>query len=121
MRRRPVTRPKSRPVLTHAITLQSGEVLIDVANECGVAGHQCVPGYARMAFVAQQQIVAIPRSRDDPELRWVYDTEVVGDLIAVSAPVPGHVVAQEVQHCAAEVREGAVALVVGGMSVHQPP
>ena len=63
----------------------------------------------------------IPRSRDDPELRWVYDTEVVGDLIAVSAPVPGHVVAQEVQHCAAEVREGAVALVVGGMSVHQPP
>lgn len=64
---------------------------------------------------------SIPRSRDDPELRWVYDTEVVGDLIAVSAPVPGHVVAQEVQHCAAEVREGAVALVVGGMSVHQPP
>src|SRR5271170_7655187 len=63
----------------------------------------------------------VPRSRDNPELRWVYDTEVVGDLIAVSAPVPGHVVAQEVEHCAAEVLEGAVALVVGGMSVHQPP
>ena len=58
MRRRPVTRPKSRPALTHAITLQPGEVLIDVANECGVAGHQCFPGCARMAFVAQQQIVA---------------------------------------------------------------
>ncbi len=63
----------------------------------------------------------IPRSRDNPELRWVYDTEVVRDLIAVGAPVPGHVVAQEVQHCDAEVPKGAVALVVGGVSVHQPP
>ena len=61
------------------------------------------------------------RSRDNPELRRVSDTDVVGDLIAVSAPVPGHVVAQELQHCDAEVLEGAVALVVGSMSVHQPP
>ena len=63
----------------------------------------------------------IPRSRDNPELRWVYDTEVVGDFVAVGTPVSGHFVVQEVQHCAAEVLEGAVALVVGGMSVHQPP
>src|SRR5271166_2239524 len=64
---------------------------------------------------------AIPRSHDNPELLWIDDPEVIRDLIAVSAPVPGHVVAQEVQHCDAEVLEGAVALVVRGMSVHQPP
>ena len=63
----------------------------------------------------------IPRSRDNPEFLWIDDSEVVGDLIAVGAPVPGHVVAQEVQHRGAEVLEGAVALVVGGVPVHQPP
>src|SRR5271165_2089164 len=63
----------------------------------------------------------IPCSHDNPELLWIDDSEVVGDLIAVSAPVPGHVVAQEPQHCDAEVLEAAVALVVGGVSVHQSP
>ena len=63
----------------------------------------------------------IPRSHDNPELLWIDDPEVIRDLIAVSAPVPGHIVAQEVQHCDAEVLEGAVALVVRGMPVHQPP
>ena len=63
----------------------------------------------------------ILRSRDNPERRWVYDTEVVGDLIAVSAPVPWYVVAQEVQHRDAEILEGGVALVVGDIPVHQPP
>ena len=73
-------------------------------------------GYSRAAFY-----LIIPRSRDNPELLWIDDPEVIGDLIAVSSPVPGHVVAQEVQHCDAEVLEAAVALVVGGMSVHQAP
>ena len=45
----------------------------------------------------------------------------VRTLKAVSTPVSRHVVAEEAQHCDAEVLEGAVALVVGGMSVHQPP
>ena len=63
----------------------------------------------------------IPRSHDNPEFLWVDDPEVVRDLVAVSAPVPGYVVAQEVQHCDAEVLEGAVAFVVGSVSVHQPP
>ena len=35
----------------------------------------------------------IPRSHDNPEFLWVDDSEVVGDLVAVSAPVPGYVVA----------------------------
>jgi hypothetical protein len=52
---------------------------------------------------------------------WIDDAEVIRDLIAINAPVPGHVVAQEVQHRDAEVLEGAVALVVSGMPVHQPP
>ena len=63
----------------------------------------------------------IPRSHDNPELLWIDDPEVIGDLVAVGAPVPGHVVAQEVQHRDAEVLEGAVTLVGGGVSVHQPP
>ncbi len=63
----------------------------------------------------------IPRSRDNPEVCWVNDTEIVGDLVAISAPVLWHVVAQEGQHRDAEIRERGVALVVGDLSVHQPP
>ena len=61
------------------------------------------------------------RSRECPELRWGYDTEVVGSLIAVIVPVLWHVLAQGGQHRGAEVPESAVALVVGDMPVHQPP
>ena len=64
---------------------------------------------------------AIPRSRDNPELLWIDDPEVIGYLVAVSAPIRGHVVAQEVQDGDAEVLEGGVALVVSGMPMHQPP
>ena len=46
-----------------------------------------------LAEQARGDIHVIPRSRDNPERRWVYDTKVVGDLIAVGAPVPRHVVA----------------------------
>src|SRR6478752_7197573 len=74
-----------------------------------------------LAFFQSAGKWSIACSHDNPELLWIDDPEVVGDLVAVSAPVPGHVVAQEVQHCDAEVLEGAVALVVGGVSVHQAP
>ena len=63
----------------------------------------------------------IPRSRDNPEFRWVYDTEIVRDLIAPLAPVRWHVLAQESQHRDTEILERGVALVVGGVSVHQSP
>ena len=63
----------------------------------------------------------IPRSHDNPEFLWIDDPEIVGDLIAVSTPVSGDVVAQEAEHRDAEVLERAVALVVSGMPVHQPP
>ena len=62
--------------------------------------------------------VSIPRSHDNPEFLWIDDPEIVGDLIAVGTPVPRDVVAQEAEHRDAEVLEGAVALVVGGMPVH---
>ena len=65
--------------------------------------------------------VAIPRSHDNPEFLWIDNSEVVRDLITICGPVPGHVVAQEVQHCDAEILERGVAFVVGGVSVHQPP
>ncbi len=63
----------------------------------------------------------IPCSRDNTEFLWVDDAEIVRDLIAVGAPVPWRVIAQESQHRVAEVLEGAVALFVRGVSVHQPP
>ena len=63
----------------------------------------------------------IPRSADNPEFRWVYDTEVIRDLIAPLAPVRWHVLAQKGQHRAAELLEGGVALIVSGVSVHQAP
>ena len=72
-------------------------------------------------MVSSATSAVIPRSRDNPEVRWVYDTEIVRDLIAVGTPVPWHVVAQEGQHRSAEVLERAVARVVGDVSVHQPP
>ena len=69
----------------------------------------------------QEYRVSIPCSRDNPELRWVYDTEIVSNLIAVIVPVLWHFLAQEGQHCGAELPEGGVAFVVGDMPVHQPP
>jgi len=99
-----------------------GAVVMDGAK----VGRRCVVG--AMALVPPgaeipdgSVVMGIPCSHDNPELLRIDDPEVIRDLIAVSAPVPGHIVAQERQHCDAEVLEGAVALVVGGMSVHQPP
>lgn len=63
----------------------------------------------------------IPRSRENPEIRWVYDAEVIRNLIAPVLPVFRHVVAQEVQHGDAEILEACVAFVVGDVSVHQSP
>ncbi len=68
-----------------------------------------------------REYYTIPRSRDNPEVCWVNDTEIVGDLVAISAPVLWQVVAQEGQHRDAEICERGVALVVGDLSVHQPP
>jgi len=63
----------------------------------------------------------IPRSRDNPELRWVDDTKIVGYLIAVCGPVPWHVVAEEIEHRGAEFPERGVTLVVCDVPVHQAP
>src|SRR5208283_2572466 len=63
----------------------------------------------------------IPRSRDNSELRWVYDTEIVSNLITIGTPVLRHVVAQKAQHSNAEVLEGGIALVVGDVPMHQTP
>ena len=60
----------------------------------------------------------LPRSRENPELRWVNDTEIVGNLIAVLPPVPWHLIAWESRHRGAEVPEGRVAFVVGDVPVH---
>src|SRR5215213_11680872 len=51
--------------------------------------------FARHLRVAGHDRQGIPRSGDNPELRWVYDTEIVRDLVTIGAPVLRHAVAQE--------------------------
>ena len=63
----------------------------------------------------------IPRSPDNPEFLRIDDAEIVRDLIAVRAPVPWYVLAQELQHRGAEILEGGVTLIVRDISVHQSP
>src|ERR1019366_6069094 len=79
------------------------------------------PRQGRQVRRISMHSLLIPRSRDNPEFRWVYDTEIVRDLIAPLAPVRWHVLAQESQHRDTEILERGVALVVGGVSVHQSP
>ena len=69
----------------------------------------------------QPRMRYLPRSRENPKILWVDDSEVVRDSVAVGVPIPRHVVAQEGQHCDAEILEAGVALVVGDVPVHQPP
>jgi hypothetical protein len=75
----------------------------------------------KMLIYETGSFFVIPRSRDNPELRWGYDTEIISNLVAVIVPVLWHVLAQEGQHRGAEFPKSAVALVVGHMPVHQPP
>ena len=49
----------------------------------------------------------MPRSRENPKILWVDDSEVVRDSVAVGVPIPRHVVAQEGQHCDAEIPEAS--------------
>ena len=76
---------------------------------------------AESAFLRSTVADDIPCSHNNPEFRWVYDTEIVRDLIAIGAPVPWNAVAQERQHRDAEILKGGVAFVVSDVSVHQPP
>jgi hypothetical protein len=53
----------------------------------------------------------IPCSPDNPEFRWVYDTEIVRDLIAPFAPVCWYILPQQDQHRDAERHNGQRSLV----------
>jgi hypothetical protein len=79
--------------------------------------------YPKGIAVTDQEMaeITIPSSRQYPKILWRDDAEVVGDLIAVEAPVPGHLLAQERQDCVAEVSESFVARVMGDVPVHQAP
>ena len=120
------TRVEARAIHTDAAGLEAGETTVPT-NQGSLPAY-----FARPAGAGPFPIVLvieeifgvheyIPRSRDNPELRWGYDTEIVGNLVAVILPVLWHVLAQEGQHRGAEFPESAVALVVGNMPVHQPP
>ena len=65
--------------------------------------------------------IVIPRSRDNPEFCWVYDTEIVSHLIAPGVPVFRHVLAEECQHGDAEILKAGVAFVVSDVPMHQAP
>jgi hypothetical protein len=113
--------PPSELVVANALRQSMPEFLLNAA-----------PGNSFAKFVIERQGTNKMRafrlaSRAEigartPDSRvWIDDPEIVGHLIAVSTPVPRDVVAQEAEHRDAEVLERAVALVVGGMPVHQPP
>ena len=66
-------------------------------------------------------VVTIPRSPEDPKILGVDDSEVVSHLVAIIAPFPGYLDAQEVQDRLTEVLERRIAPVVRDVPVHQPP
>jgi len=70
-------------------------------------------------FSALGQFNYILCSRENPEVRGVYDAEIIRNLIAPILPVFRHFFVQEVQHCGAEILEACVAFVVGDVSVHE--
>ena len=55
----------------------------------------------------------IPSSRENPKICGVDDAEVVGDLVAVDAPVPRHLLAQKSQYRTSEILEPSIPFVVG--------
>jgi hypothetical protein len=67
--------------------------------------------------ILYSETATIPRSRENPKILWVDDSEVVRDSVAVGVPIPRHVVAQEGQHGDAEIPEAGVALVVGDAAI----
>jgi transposase InsO family protein len=104
-----------RRQLRHPV-YQKPELLAEMPNEVWSWDITKLMGPAKWSYFYN-----ILCSRDNPELRWGYDTEIVSNLVAVFTPVVGHFLAQEGQHCGAELPEGGVAFVVGDMPVHQPP
>jgi hypothetical protein len=57
----------------------------------------------RSSIYSQLGLYGLPGSGENPKISWVDDAEVVGDLVAVDMPVPGHFFAQKSQHRATEI------------------
>ena len=58
---------------------------------------------------------------DNPKILPRYDAEIVGDRITQARPVPGNVIAQEIERRVGELSACGVAFVVRDMLVHDAP
>ena len=72
-----------RPARSIASVLPSPCALL-----CSTAGSKWVHCQSQ-SRKRQHSYGCIPRSHDNPEFLWIDDSEVVRDLIAIGAPVPG--------------------------------
>jgi hypothetical protein len=63
----------------------------------------------------------ILRSVDYPKICWVDNPEIIGYLVAESAPFSGHLCAHEVQDGDGEIFDCLVSSVVGYVPMHQSP
>ena len=63
----------------------------------------------------------LPGSRQDPKILWRNDTKVVGNRIAYLGPIPGNLVAQEIERRSGEFSAVFVAFIVRDVSVHNAP
>jgi hypothetical protein len=81
-----------------------------------------VPGHLRQHVqIASTIIYAIPRSRHNPKILGVDDTEIVGDRITKACPIPWNCFTQEIERRIGELGASCVALIVRDMLVHHAP
>ena len=67
------------------------------------------------------KIVTIPRSRHDPKILGVDDTEIVGDRITNVRPIPRNFFTQETERRIGELGASRVGFIVRDMLVHHAP
>ena len=68
-----------------------------------------------------QGFLYILRSRHNPKILGVDDTEIVGDRITEVRPIPRNLFTQKTERCVGKLGASCVALVVRDVSVHETP
>ena len=72
-----------------------GSALADICRDLGISPSLCEGNfwtglYQAIDWYGGNFAKYIPRSAENPKIRWIDDAEVVGDLVAERTPVPGH-------------------------------
>ena len=66
-------------------------------------------------------MITIPRSRHNPKILGVDDTEIVGDRITDVRPIPRNFFTQETERRIGELGASRVGFIVRDMLVHHAP